>query len=227
MEQYRALYNTIKTYWREYGGWYDWASSPFFHISLAISVANLLEVISINWRSLARESLPTILGFSLAAYTITFTLMGSTLHTALRSAINEKRGISLHKMVNVTFFHVVFFQILALLFSIITSGDFIYRNLTTISFYRSSFIFLAKFIVSLSNFVGCFLVVYAVCLLLSIAIAMLRLGRLSGSASAVAASPQPVAEASTQTPVVLQLPDHPGIRETILKLIRRALRLPA
>ena len=122
---YSALFSIVRSYWRDNGGFSAWVSSPFFHASFIFSLLYLAGVISIDWREIAKSSLPTILGFSLAAYTITFTLMGSALHRALSVAIDKKSGISLIRIVNATFFHVILFQAIALLYSLTSNGDFL------------------------------------------------------------------------------------------------------
>ncbi len=192
MNPYRQLREILSLYRREYGGFFEWLSSPFVHVSAGVALLATANVITLDWRHLAEEVLPTALGFSLAAYTITFTLMGSTLHTALRTAINQRRNVTLLTMVNVTFFHIVFIQVLALFFAIVSNGGFFYdvlgRPEGTNSYPGRAFFLISES----ANFVGAFLTIYAVTLLFSIAIAMYRLGRLSRSADRAVVVPRSI-----------------------------------
>ncbi|MDG5488259.1 hypothetical protein NYR55_06450 [Sphingomonas sp. BGYR3] len=176
---YSSLLKTIQTYWRENGGFVEWISSPFFHSSVLFSILYSFNIISFDWREISKDSLPTILGFSLAAYTITFTLMGSALHRALSTAIDKKSGMPLIRMVNATFFHVVLFQSLALLFSLSTDGDFYWRTFGGKPGFADALQVALFFTYYGGNFVGCFLTIYGVFLLLSVGLAMFRLGRLT------------------------------------------------
>jgi|GEM_PF-3294817 len=180
---YSSLLSILSRYWQDYGGLSEWIKSPFVHVSLIVAVLNLLRVIDYPWRQLSLSALPTILGFSLAAYTITFTLMGSRLHTALSLAIYPGRNNSLLISVNATFFHVVFVQALALIFSIITNGTFFWVQLGSQLDINTLAGRALIVIIYFTQLLGSFLVNYAIILLFSIAIAMFRLGRLSQSAA--------------------------------------------
>ncbi len=180
---YLALFITIRSYWKDYGGFSELFSSPFFHFSFAFALLHSFGVIDFNWASIATQSLPTILGFSLAAYTITFTLMGSALHRALSKSIDGKTGLPLISMVNATFFHVILFQSVSLVYSLSTAGTFFWKKLggsPGFSSLKSSILWITYYI---GDFIGCLLSIYSVFLLFSIGIAMFRLGRLTGRAN--------------------------------------------
>ena len=180
---YSSLLSILSRYWQDYGGLSEWIKSPFVHVSALVAALNVLQVIDYPWRQLSISALPTILGFSLAAYTITFTLMGSRLHSALSLAIYPGRNASLLISVNATFFHVVFIQALALIFSIVTNGTFFWVQLGTQLDIDTLTGRALIIVIYFTELIGSFLVNYAIILLFSIAIAMFRLGRLSQSAA--------------------------------------------
>jgi len=188
---YKDLFRQINVYWKEYGSWPGFLTSPFVHVSAVATILHATGHLNVDWQNLALTALPTLLGFSLAAYTITFTLMGSALHRALSSAIDKKSGISLIRIVNSTFFHVVIVQSFALVFSILNNGTIIpdiIQMLPLIDAAKSDAI---SFVVFLGNTIGFFLVIYSIFLLASIAIGMFRLGRLTPPAPSPANETQP------------------------------------
>lgn len=219
---YRALFTSLKTYWREYGGLKSLLSSPFTHFALAITVVYKIGFITLDWRKIALDSLPTMLGFSLAAYTITFTLMGSALHRALTTAIDRSSGLPLIKIVNATFFHIVTFQSAALLFSLTTDGHLFFDILkepTNQETWRSPVLWA---IVQMGDATGAFLSIYAYFLLFSVAFAMFRLGRLTMSSSQ---SSPPVSNDNAADTTPLQ-PEVIGTwRFAVVKFVAKALRL--
>lgn len=176
---YKALYLLIRTYWTDYGGWREIVKSPFTHGALLTSVLYLLGFISMDWRTLSVGSLPTVLGFSIAAYTITFSLMGSALHRALSTAVDKVSGISLLTVVNTTFFHVVLFQALSLIYSYISKGDGAYKAMIIVGVQRGEAIKIYNTMRAVSDVFGFMLFMYATFLLLSVAIALYRLGGMS------------------------------------------------
>ena len=141
-------------------------------------------LISFSWREFVLASLPTILGFSLAAYAITFSLMGSAIHRALSIAIDDRQGISLKNIVNSTFFHVLVVQVGSLIYAIVSSGSLVselIKEFNTSTQY--GFEVINRFYFA-GDIFGFFLITYSVTLLLSVGIAMFRLGRLDPDAQA-------------------------------------------
>lgn len=184
MAAYKELYRILRIYWSDYGRYKEVLKSPFFHMAFILSFLNSIGILSVDWREMAKSTLPTMMGFSLAAYTIAFSLMGSDLHSALKTAINQRRGVSLLKMVNVTFFHIVFVQTVGYIYSISTDGSFFWRILGGSANLDSRNGRVLILITSVDKFVGSLLLFYGSILLLSIAIAMFRLGRLSAVTNA-------------------------------------------
>jgi hypothetical protein len=221
---YKTLLLILKTYWRDYGGFREWVASPFLHAAIVITGLYGLGVISFDWRALASSSLPTMLGFSLAAYTITFTLMGSALHRALSSAIDKDSGTPLIRIVNATFFHIVLFQSLALFNAVATQGSFFWEKLGGLPGFGSFRSFVLGITFHGGNLLGCFLITYSILLLFSVGFAMFRLGRLSTTV------PPPSTRVSANDDGAASEPaPPPAITKTwrfaIVRFVARALRL--
>ncbi|MFT4055986.1 MAG: hypothetical protein QM681_15895 [Novosphingobium sp.] len=178
---YKAIFRIIRIYWSEYGGWKSLLLSPFWHFSIFAMILFHFGLIDLDWRALSISSLPTILGFSLAAYTITFSLMGSALHRALCATIDNERGIPLINIVNSTFFHVVLVQAIALIFSIASKGTGLYKVLRYFDVSTPSLKIIMSISETISNDFGFVFTIYSLVLLFSVAIAMYRLGRLAPS----------------------------------------------
>lgn len=153
--------------------------SPFTHGAVFSAVLYVIGLIAVDWRNLAIDSLPTVLGFSIAAYTITFSLMGSALHRALSSSIDRIKGISLLTIVNTTFFHVVFFQSLSLLYSYLSKGSGLYIIFIKMNIGKDDALSIYNYANKFGDVLGFTLFMYATFLLLSVAVALYRLGGIS------------------------------------------------
>lgn len=217
---YSALFKTIASYWRDYGGLKEFSASPFLHVAVGITLLYAFDVIHIDWRVVTLSSLPTMLGFSLAAYTITFTLMGSALHRALSTAIDKKSGTPLIKMVNATFFHIVLFQTIALIYALTTKGDFFWRLLRGANGTNSFNEVAITTIVFGGDILGCFFSIYAILLLFSVSFAMFRLGRLS---TLQVSSEQPSEGISPQRKPTAA--DTKPLRFAVVRFVAKALRI--
>lgn len=176
---YKALGKILSTYWKEYGGFSELLSSPIFHASVFATFLFALGLVEFDWRAFAIDALPTILGLSLAAYAITFSLMGSALHRALSLAVDRRQGIPLINVVNSTFFHVLLFQLAALIFAALSGGTGFNKLIALIPLEAEASKSVRELGFLVSQFLGFFLTSYSTMLLLSVGLAMFRLGRLN------------------------------------------------
>ncbi|MBO9516717.1 MAG: hypothetical protein J7493_01475 [Porphyrobacter sp.] len=149
------------------------------------------------------------MGFSLAAYTITFTLMGSALHRALTVAIDKKTGHKLIRIVNATFFHVVVFQAIALLYALLTKGSLVPSIVSWTVNDDQVAAWINVRVYFWGDVIGCFFAVYAFFLLLSVGLAMFRLGRIS----------PPVVASSRGVPEHSQESEPPVVRTLRFKFV--------
>lgn len=181
---YAALRTIFGKYWQEYGGIPELFSSPFLHFAALATVFYGFGALEFSWREFVLSSLPTILGFNLAAYAITFSLMGSALHRALSIAVDQRRGIPLINIVNSTFFHVLLFQVLALVYAVFSQGSLAARVLAMLPLTDEAKVSGVQLIADFTDIFGFFLTTYSLMLLMSVGIAMFRLGRLSPDSQA-------------------------------------------
>ena len=176
---YAALRSIFRIYWQEYGGFRELIASPFLHFAALATVFYGFGALEFSWREFVLSSLPTILGFSLAAYAITFSLMGSALHRALSIAVDQRRGIPLINIVNSTFFHVLLFQVLALVYAVLSQGSLAANSLAMLPLTDEAKVAGVQSVAGFTDIFGFFLTTYSLMLLMSVGIAMFRLGRLS------------------------------------------------
>lgn len=221
-KQYGGLAFAIKTYWKDYGGWKDVVQSPILHVSVLFSLAAYLGLIVMDWRVLTVGMMPTILGFSLAAYAITFSLMGTKMHVALARA-QDGSGKPLVISVNATFFHNVFIQALALSFAVLSNGPLVAVGMQNILPAGKVLNWLIKMEIAIGSFVGPLLLCYAVLLLFSSGLAMFRLGRLVPASIGV---PAAVAnDVAPSEPALEPARKLYGIRWAIIRTIAKILKV--
>jgi hypothetical protein len=173
---YRTLWEVFQRYRRDYGGFRQLVYSPFFHISIVIGVLLWADNGAVNWHAFVVSTFPTVLGFSLAAYTLTFAFMGTSLHQALRSAVHPDTNNTLIRMVNATFFHVVLIQSSVLIYSVASQSTLLWEALVQNQLFgrRGESVF--HLLRNVDDLVGSILTVYGLTLMISVAVGMFRLG---------------------------------------------------
>lgn len=163
----------IRRYWHEYGGYKGTIFSPLFIFSMLMSLASYSWWIFDEWRTLALSLIPSLLGFSLGTYAILFSLMTNRLKKSLRAVSNE-RGVPFLKEINATFFHFIFVQVIALFWAISSKSTLIFDALSLV--YDQSYI--RKALVGpsmISGFIGIFLTLYSVSLIVGAAMVVYRI----------------------------------------------------
>lgn len=222
MSQYGGLGAALKVYWEDYGGWSDFRRSPLLHLSLLVATLGSAKLILIDWRALTVGMMPTILGFSLAAYAITFSLMGTKLHLALTRA-SDTAGKPLARTVNATLFHNVFVQCACLSFAVITNGTLIAQLIGLVFGDVATARKLSSFQSQVASWLGTFLLVYAILLLFSAALAMFRLGRLVPSGVSNLPANDPAQTLPPSSPPAAEV--IYGWRWTIVRAVAKVLRV--
>ena len=172
--QWLTFFRWMRRYLRSYGRFRGIASSPFFGIAIIISVLNYSQWIQPAWIEKVEALIPSLLGFSLGTYAILFSIMGGRLKSALRQ-VNSPHGVSYLEAINATFFHFIFVQVLALIWAFLFQGTWLFDIVQCFKSMRP-WIEEAFFIVSRAgSFVGCFLLVYSILLMIAAALAVYRL----------------------------------------------------
>jgi len=137
-----------KSYWRNYGGLSSLISSLYFIGAVLVTIIVLLFYDSRNaWYDIPISTLPNIIGFAIAGYSITLTFIIGN---------EEKFNIDVKKAISAAFAHFVFVQALSLFFSIVSK----YIGLDGIAF----------------TFIGTLLFTYAIMCIFATTIAIYHIG---------------------------------------------------
>jgi hypothetical protein len=109
---YRNLWESICTYWANYGGLSALIISPYLHISIIISII-LYPIWSVKgWEQYVLQILPNIVGFSVGSYAILLSFGDPKFFRILMSESEQEKSVYL--ALNGTFVHFVVVQILAI-----------------------------------------------------------------------------------------------------------------
>lgn len=116
--QYASVRKVLKIYWREYGGIKGVIFSPFFGISLFVALSCFPLWINGGWTEVGISVLPAMLGFSLAAYTLSMGIGGDGFQVYFASPRKGGKA-SLLAGVSVSFLHFILVQIIAIVILLI------------------------------------------------------------------------------------------------------------
>jgi hypothetical protein len=172
--QYKGLWGTLKRYLYHYGGLRAVVTSPLFLLSIVVAALDYDTVIHRGWVVRAEAMIPSLLGFSLGTYAILFSILSGPIRQALQR-LEASPGVSYLQMINATFFHFIFVQILALLWAFLYGGT----ALTDLAnAYGPSMPAIATVVGAVSfagSYAGYFLLVYSFLLVFGSALAVYRL----------------------------------------------------
>ncbi len=197
---YRGLWGALNRYWADYGGWRDLFSSPLFHFSALISVASYSAWLQPTWVDLPLSLLPNLLGFSLGAYALIFSLADERLLAALNAPTTDGTPTVL-RMVNATFLHFILIQTAAIVFALMNKSTLLIDLVEILGATPCWTSVLTRLLTCLAGAIGYFLTVYAVVSLIGAALAAYRLAIMSGRAAAIAqANSEPPPPAPTSSP---------------------------
>lgn len=177
LDQFKALQKTLLAYFAAYGGWRAILYSPLFLLAFVITIASYSSWLSARWVTDAQTTIPNLLGFSLGTYAMLFSLMTNRIRSALRQTKNDV-GISNLLMINATFLHFIFVQVVALTWAYVFNGTALYDlfNLVKISHPLSSTIFSVLYVVG--SFLGNLLFIYSIMLIFGAAMIVYRLAQI-------------------------------------------------
>ena len=156
-DQWVGILNHICHYWTVYGGWKALLFSPYFLLSIALTIL-LCPVWTHSegeWSDMAMEIIPSVIGFALGAYTIMLAFGGERFMTTIAGSDNNEP--SPFMVTSAAFVHFIVVNFIALLFSIF------------VHVWRVSY--------SIVNAIGVFLFVYALSLSLAATFAVFTLAR--------------------------------------------------
>jgi hypothetical protein len=161
-------------YFNAYGGWSAVFGSPLFMLAAIVTGLNYSQWLQENWVDTTIALIPSLLGFSLGTYAILFSLINNRLKGALRAKKNEQ-GISLLEVVNASFFHFIFVQVLALMWAFVYSGSSLYDLTKLLSTSYSSAHPIFEGLKTAGSFVGYLLLIYSFLLIIAASLVVYRL----------------------------------------------------
>lgn len=109
-------------YWQIYGGISAVLASPYFHLSIAITVVTAPIWTATDWWTLPTGILPNIIGFTIGGYAILVSFGDEDFKKRIAGKIDGEQDFSLYMHVNATLVHAIVIQVVALMVSIIFKG---------------------------------------------------------------------------------------------------------
>lgn len=174
--QWKTLIKWLARYFHAYGGVRGVIGSPFFGIAIvttSLSYSNWLKP-EPEWIDKVESLIPSLLGFSLGTYAILFSIIGNRLKGALRQ-VKAPHGVSYLESINATFFHFVFVQVVALMWTFLFQGTWLVDLVKVLKPYYPPLEEAGIWLFRCGSFVGFFLLVYSVLLTVAAALAVYRL----------------------------------------------------
>lgn len=181
---YTGLQKAFTRYWADYGGWRDLLASPLLHFSSLIAATSYSAWLDPKWSELPLALLPNLLGFSLGAYALIFSLADANLLAALNAPTPNGSPTNL-RMINATFLHFILVQTFAIIFALCNRSTLAVDLIAQTGLSPCSKITLSKLLIYTAGAFGYFLTIYAVVLLIGAALAAYRLAIMSGKAASL------------------------------------------
>ncbi|WP_421276447.1 hypothetical protein [Aeromonas veronii] len=176
--QYKGAFKLFKRYWAAYGGLKAIALSPYFHLSLLITVISHGSWVNPNWVDIPISVLPNVIGFSLGGYAIWLALGDEKFRYTISGKSKDGSDSPFIK-VNATFVHFIILQITSLLFALIVKSKPLYNSpldwqhlVLSIAPWLYDFSNIAHIVAS---FVGYLLFIYAILSALAATMAIFRI----------------------------------------------------
>jgi len=113
-EFYKDFFSNIKLYWRGYKGWGALARSPYLHLAIVFSLL-MFPYWEKEWWQIALTVISNLLGFSVGGYAIWLAIGEQGFTDKLAGPGRDKDNPSPYIIINATFVHFVFVQVLAML----------------------------------------------------------------------------------------------------------------
>lgn len=107
----------LKKYWDSYGGWASIFTSPFTWLSLSITILSSTFWTEDKWIDTPISILPSLLGFTLASYSLWLAFGNEKLNRIL-SKLKDGNAYSKYMEINTSFIHFILVHIICLILSI-------------------------------------------------------------------------------------------------------------
>lgn len=120
-EPYQGVFKIIKLFWQIYGGWPSLVFSPYFHVSLILTILMSHFWLQEAWWDTSISILPSIIGFALGGYAI-WLGFGDEKFRNIISEKDDSSGFSPYLEVSATFAHFIIVQLLALCLALLAKA---------------------------------------------------------------------------------------------------------
>lgn len=166
----------IEQYWKPYGGVKALLCSPYMWVAFIVSLINYSFSQSENWIDTPLSILPNLLGFTLGGYSIWLALGNTSLNEILAEKDEGDEFPSEFMMVNASFVHFIFLQIICL-FSLIFLKTTEVQNMLILSILgcNSTFVSSVLWLTSFFNWLTFFLFLYSILSMLGALFALLNI----------------------------------------------------
>ena len=121
---YRGVGGVFLRYWTAYGGIRALLTSPYLHFALFLTVITVGYWRQSPWWELSIAILPSLLGFTLAAFTFLLSLSGSMFVRYL-FAVKSPEGIVAFSQLSATMVHFILVQLAGLIVAVVSKALFI------------------------------------------------------------------------------------------------------
>ena len=114
-----GLWESLISLYKSHGGWRSILASGYFWLAVVVCVSCWPTVAEGSWTSFAQSALPTLAGFSIAAFAIIFAVLSEEERKALSRPDERLSGRSPFLILTSAIGHAMVTQMLALLYSLI------------------------------------------------------------------------------------------------------------
>lgn len=162
-----GLRSSLKLLYSSYGGWRALVRSEYVYVAAVVTGLCWRWILSGEWVVFAQAALPTLAGFSIAAYAVFFAVLDEKARLALKAPASALGGRSPILILASAVSHTVVVQLAALLFSLVFKS----RPFPMLPGWEQA----ADVTNVLAAFFGAFLTVYGVTLVLASVLSIFRI----------------------------------------------------
>lgn len=167
-QTYRGVCEVLGRYWAIYGGLGALLCSPYFHLSILLTVVTANSWLNEKWWFTTISVLPNLLGFTLGGFAIFLGFGDEKFKAAIAGGhAGETQSFSPYLSVSATFLHFVIVQVAALLWALV--GSALYFDLRD-----PGLAVVGKVLGMVGGLVGYWLLLYSICVGVAAGVAIFR-----------------------------------------------------
>lgn len=171
-----GIFENLRLVYLSYGGVASLLKSGYFWVSLLLMLLSAQSALDFSWPERALAIMPSLAGFSVAAFAIFFSVLDTKLQDALKKPAAELDGRSPLLVITSIVVHAVFIQVLATVFAFVALSDPVKFLL---GFSSNSTLAVTLFYMSrIFSFFGLFLTIYGLLLVIAAALTIFRVAEI-------------------------------------------------